>query len=109
MFDESLALNLEMEWILGIHIRLKLHTDSNFLFDIICSASKTSKKRTIIDASAEKRGSYKKTMTYNGLVRGTEHIAYGLSNRNPREHLQDVIKSNRVNFTFQQWIIRREL
>lgn len=109
MFDASASLKQEMEWLLGIHIPLQLLTDSKCLFDIICSGSRTSEKRTMIDVAATREGFLVKIISDIGFVRGTENIADGLTKRMSTKALQNVLNTGKLNYTCEQWIVRKRL
>lgn len=107
MFDVAYTLAEELRHLHpGLHVPVKLYTDSKSLFDVISKGSRTSEKRLMLDIAAARQGFNNFEISNIGFVRTADNIADGLTKAMNQMALRHVLTSAELRPRGEQWIVR---
>ena len=106
IFDDSFALQHQLQQAMQIKIPIHLMTDSKCLFDVVSKGSRTAERRLMIDIASFCEAYQLKEIGNIGFVRSDHNLADGLNKPNKQQALLEFLKSARHVSTIAQWIIR---
>jgi hypothetical protein len=105
-FDMSSAIKSTIEKILRISLPLTICTDSKSLYDCLVKLGTTQEKRLMIDLMCLRQSYERREIAEVKWIDGSTNPADAMTKSKACSALKDLIDTNKVNITYNEWVER---